>query len=430
MWRIVCRNRHWLVLVGCLMQPFFLTGCDVLPSQTTSESETAFSDRTATDVLASPSVDPSVDGALVTRNTSLEYQVLKQASGLIKFSHRNFVADVVQLRDQSQRFCMSPSKASFTQTRMRWARAMNTWSAIKTINFGPIDELGLSDRFQFWPDPENQVEQGFRSRIGGQITALDAPSLAEEGSSIQGLSALEYLLFDPHVGRLEHYHNQPHLCPLLQNTVHNLLLSSDRLNRAWQGEYVRRWLFLEQETLQRAGMRHHLEQMVSGVVMTLADISQQQLAEPLALTDQEPLGRLLVKTGLRELEPRRLESWRSQTSLNHLASSLQFTRKLYEMKHGLGWYLRTLKLDEAASQSSQLERLELDQVIRDQFKRIDAQVSAIHSSAFDLISRNDTEQLESLYHEVVMLHHQFGVKYVQLAGFNLAPKPELSVRIN
>jgi len=66
------------------------------------------------------------------------------------------------------------------------------------------------------------------------------------------------------------------------------------------------------------------------------------------------------------------------------------------MKNGLGWYLRTLKLNEPSSASSQLGRLELDQVIRDQFKRIDAQVSAIDSSAFDLISRNDTEQLESL----------------------------------
>ena len=426
MWRIVCRNRHWLVFVGYLMQVFFLTGCDVLPSQTTLGSETSFSDRRATDAL----IKPSVEAGLLTRDTSLEYQVLKQASGLIKFSHRNFVADIVQLRDQSQRFCMSPSKPLLTQTRMRWARAMNTWSAIKTINFGPINELGLSDRFQFWPDPMNQVEQGFRSRISGDNTELDALSLAEEENSIQGLSALEYLLFDPHVGRLEHYHNQPHLCPLLQNTVHNLLVSSDRLNRAWQGEYARRWLFLEQETLQRAEMRHHLEQMVSGVVMTLADISQQQLAEPLALIDQDPLGRLLVKTGLRELEPQRMESWRSKTSLNHINSSLQFTRKLYEMKHGLGWYLRTLKLNESSSQSSQLERLELDQVIRDQFKRIDAQVSAIDSSAFDLISRNDTEQLESLYHEVAILHYQFGINYVQLAGFNLAPKPELSVRID
>jgi len=412
MWRVACRDRHWWVLVSCLIQAFLLTGCDALQAQTTLETE------------SSESISSS------TRDVLPEYLVLKQASGFIKFSHRNFVADVVQLRDQTQRFCISPDKVSLIQTRMRWVRAMNAWSAIKTINFGPIDELGLSQNFQFWPDPTNKVEQGVRSRVSGHNTELDAALLAKDERASHGLSAIEYLLFDPAVGKLERYQNDAHLCGLLENTVHNLLVSSDRLNRAWQGEYVKRWLFLEQDMIQQGKMKYHVEQMFAGVVMTLADISQQQLAAPLGMKTKAPLDPHFIRTGVRTLEPLRLESWRSKTSLNHIASSLQFARKLYEMKHGLGWYLRTLKLNDESLQSSQSERLALDQVIRDQFKRIEARISSIHSSAFDLLNQNDTQQLDSLYFEIVQLYGRLGVEYAQLAGFNLAPKPELSVRID
>ena len=79
---------------------------------------------------------------------------------------------------------------AFTET-------VRAWGALDFIRFGPVAREHRLERIFFWPDP-----RGFASRQLNQVLAARKPELLEPGAlssqsvAVQGLTALEILLFD------------------------------------------------------------------------------------------------------------------------------------------------------------------------------------------------------------------------------------------
>ena len=348
-----------------------------------------------------------------TNELSLEHKFLQSVTTkFIHPAHQALEESIGVLEKNSRQFCQNINQQTYLSLRASWVLAMSTWSAIAPINFGPIDDSNAAWRFQFWPDQINLVHRKFKSRIKGYNKAILAEDLAAASVAIQGLSAIEYLLFDKIV-TLEAYQTKPHLCSVLIATAKNLLSNATKLTASWIGEYPQRWFKFADaisqtsqtsQTSQPGYLLRQVESVFSGLVMALGSIQGQKLAKP--------LGYKKNKTGTEttrgKLNPWLLESWRSQTSLEQINNTLKNGLKLYTTEQSLSDYL--ISKDE--------KNQVLDRDIRQYFSTSITLVESFETSAFQDLKNNNSAQLENLYKHVQGLYRLLKIDYAKAANIH------------
>ncbi|MCP5206542.1 MAG: imelysin family protein [Hahellaceae bacterium] len=304
----------------------------------------------------------------------------------------------MQLHTLTASFCETPTQNSFNDLQGAWKQAMHTWSALAAINFGPIDETEALWRFQFWPDPINLVQRKFISRLSGANKDNSPNQLAQASTAIQGLSAIEFLLFDPSIS-LSDYQSKTHFCTILVGTAANLATNASLLNKAWQQEYPVRWL----DKKNPEDYTRNIESLFSGMVMALDTIKSQKLGTPLGFKK----GESALPVGAKP-NPWQVESWRSQTSISHILATMQFCQELYEMEFGFRWYLFT----KAPTADAEI----LDKKISDLFAATNQRAAALDKSIFVLLQNNDTNYLLQLHTDVELLLQLLRNNYAKAAG--------------
>lgn len=330
---------------------------------------------------------------------------------VIQPAHQELDSAAAALAAQAEIFCQQPSPQSFARVQASWRTAMGAWAGVSPINFGPLDEENLAWRFQFWPDPINLVQRKFRSRLGGSVDAIDPESLAQASVAIQGLSALEYLLFDETIGNLQSYQAHDHRCGILTATTHNLKHNAARLHQAWQTDYPRRWLALQHLATKPDYFHFQVEKLFSGLVMALDMISSKKLGAPLGINEDGE------HTGY--LNPWQLESWRSGTSLKQITATLKTCQRLYAAENGLGWYLNRNADADADAPSSEPKtpgHNELHLQIKKHFDQVLELATAIEQPAFQLIQQKNIKTLENLQRQVTLLRDLLKHDYAQAAA--------------
>ncbi len=346
--------------------------------------------------------DPASDNLTIQKQAAELALLNAVSSNLIQPTHQILQEHALQLQILTASFCETPTQTSFNYVQGAWKQAMHTWSALAAINFGPIDETEALWRFQFWPDPINLVQRKFNSRLSGANNDNSPDQLAQASMAIQGLSALEFLLFDPGIS-LADYQTKTHFCTILQGTAANLATNATLLNSAWQQEYPQRWLDIKKAATSPDYFTRNIESLFSGMVMALDTIKSQKLGTPLGFKKGEnslPVGA--------KPNPWQVESWRSQTSIPHILATLQFSQELYAMEFGFSWYL--------FNKSPAADAEVLDKKIRDLFAATNQRAAALDKSAFVLLQNNDTKNLLQLHTDVEQLHQLLKISYAKATG--------------
>lgn len=311
--------------------------------------------------------------------------------------HKSLEEDLISLHNQSQHFCGEPSSSGLTILKDAWHQAMHSWSSLAAINFGPIDDTNAAWRFQFWPDPLNYVHRKFKSRLKGYNEAISKDDLAAASIAIQGLSAMEYLLFDEVTQADRFYSSSSVSCKVLKNTAYNLMIEGQKLNEAWQTHYQEAWLSSLNDENALEKHKHYLEEILNGVLTNLILIKEKKLGAPLGLKASSDL-----KSVKRKLKPKYLESWRSLSSLKHLQSNLKSIEALYMKDYGFSWYL-----------NQHVEQTKLDAEIKQQLLHLNQTLKGIDLSAFQQITEKNTQSLEVLYTQISHLYTLLRVEYMQ-----------------
>jgi predicted lipoprotein len=94
----------------------------------------------------------------------------------------------------------APSPGSLKKTQHAWRDTLVAWRQTRAFTHGPLADLGVSGRIQFWPARPQSVE-----RVLAASRPLTDTYVDELGANAVGLSALEVLLFGDRVddaGRL------------------------------------------------------------------------------------------------------------------------------------------------------------------------------------------------------------------------------------
>ena len=95
-----------------------------------------------------------------------------------------------------QSLCAQPSAAALEKTKESFAKAVSAWSRVEILRFGPILQDRRYERIFYWPDPKGiglrQVQTALRTQ---DQSVTQAETLQDKSVALQGLPALEYLLY-------------------------------------------------------------------------------------------------------------------------------------------------------------------------------------------------------------------------------------------
>src|SRR5262245_14711452 len=86
----------------------------------------------------------------------------------------------------------APNAAALNRAQQSWKELLLAWRRTQTYVHGPVADLGVYGRIQFWPSRRQSVDRVLRAQ-----RPFDETYLQELGANAVGLSALEIMLFDP-----------------------------------------------------------------------------------------------------------------------------------------------------------------------------------------------------------------------------------------
>lgn len=289
----------------CLAQTSLL--CCWLSVQVASADSIQASASTTTATVAPAAKDEALIQQLVSAGIQPLYRELEQRSQ--------------QLTQSSTEFCKDSSLANFQQLREAWGEAMLAWQRTDSLLFGPATAEQMDFQINFTP-PKKQIIKGLLD----SDKALTVEALTAAGVGAQGLSSLEYLLFDR------------------EQTVEQLLASFKESKGQIRCSYVQTASTLLEQNIKKvttpwlsgkavalfSSNQEVIDVLIGKSYQTLEKINVKKLALPLGITDEKQLS-----------HPYDLEAWRSSYSFKIIVANVDGLRRVFIDGGFLAWIDKT-----------------------------------------------------------------------------------------
>jgi hypothetical protein len=154
--------------------------------------------------------------------------------GFVRPGYEAFHETTSKLVDAENALCAAPSQAALDAARGAFGTTVEAWSRIEIIRFGPVTENNRLERVLFWPDRKGtglrQVQAALAEEDG---TAADPSRLAGKSVAMQGLGALEFLLFGTGSEALAAGGDTGYRCDYAAAIAGNLDTIAAELETAW-----------------------------------------------------------------------------------------------------------------------------------------------------------------------------------------------------
>ncbi|MBB3048258.1 hypothetical protein FHR99_002532 [Litorivivens lipolytica] len=292
--------------------------------------------------------------------------------------HEKFLAESLSLSQNTSAFCAQNSRSAedLAALRDRWVAAMNGWEGIQSIQFGPVTDDNQAWKVQFWPDRKNLIARKTEQFVIGD-EAITLPALQDSSVVIQGLSAMEYLLYDKPAAKLIGPDGQGY-CDHLNAAASNLQQVADFLHEGWHPSgknYLGTWQSPGPDNLDYPDENAAIGALIETIVYGLERIKRDKLQRPLGLEGGQ------ANTFL-------LEWWRSQQSREAILINLHSLQLLYSAGNGAG--LNELLQARGAT--------ELSDTVTTQFDRAISAIASLEGSLEQNHAKAaNAESLETLY---------------------------------
>lgn len=120
----------------------------------------------------------------------------RSIDGFVRPAYHRLHESASALTATTQALCATPSTAALETARSGFEDAIEAWSSIEIIRFGPVTRENRLERMLFWPDRKGTGLKQVQAAIAAQdATATDATTLAGKSVAMQGFGALEYVLY-------------------------------------------------------------------------------------------------------------------------------------------------------------------------------------------------------------------------------------------
>lgn len=122
--------------------------------------------------------------------------VARAVDSYIRPAVARFAGDARRLEQGVVAFCATPGAASRRPLEAAFRTAVAGWSGVQFLRFGPLTEAHRLERVAYWPDPKGIGLRQIRSALNARDPSVTDPAaLAGKSVALQGLTALEYLLY-------------------------------------------------------------------------------------------------------------------------------------------------------------------------------------------------------------------------------------------
>jgi predicted lipoprotein len=133
-----------------------------------------------------------------TVHAEADHAAIAQAAltGYIRPAYARLAEQTGVLADKVGALCAAPSTDALSEAKKAFAGAVEAWGKVEPIRFGPVAQDHRYERLFFWPDPKGLGAKQIRAALGKHDDTLTEPDeLATKSVALQGLPALEYLLY-------------------------------------------------------------------------------------------------------------------------------------------------------------------------------------------------------------------------------------------
>lgn len=290
-----------------------------------------------------------------------------------------FLAQTTELEQSFADYCASESKDD-AQVKQQWHQTMLAWMTLQGQERGPATALEQSWNVQFWPDKKNTTGRKM-SVLTNSEQAWSAENISTQSVTVQGLGALEWLLYDQSSTLSSNSTTCATGVAIAENLDNKAQIIADSwVENPWKSLEITEW-----------------ESEYISLLSNQLEYSMKKLSRPLS------------KIG--KPRPYFSESWRSETSLSNLKANLQGMEALYFANgNGLDSLLRQQGHSDLADRVVHQFEMALETWPED--KSLFAALQTKEGYRMVLAQYNKLEQLKYLIHEEVAI--ELGV----VIGFN------------
>ena len=115
---------------------------------------------------------------------------------VIRPGYATFAGAADDLQGKMDALCQAPSAPALDQAKQAFAATVAAWSKVEILRFGPVTQDHRFERLFFWPDPKGIGLKQVQQALAEKDEDIGLPDeLAGKSVAIQGLPALEYLLY-------------------------------------------------------------------------------------------------------------------------------------------------------------------------------------------------------------------------------------------
>ena len=311
-----------------------------------------------------------------------------------------FAPDYADLRTRADEleaaigsYCSAPT-ASASGVDSAWRTAMAAWQEVQMLAVGPVEESNHRYRLQFFPDNNEAVERGVDQALASSAPITEE-GIAQSSVGVQGLPALEYLLFA--IGGWDDADAGPRRCELATAVGANIATISAGIAEPWQTGGA----FIDQFVNVRGAFDDSTD------VLTAIFEAATHHAEFIA--DRK------LRDAVRNSNPDILESHYATNSLANITSNLAALRAMFDTGEDDVYRMRDY-LERSVSGGEGI-----GQQIADQLDAIDDVLAAFDGSLEAVISGHatgDAEQLRATIRHLANLFLDAAVAAGLDIGFN------------
>jgi uncharacterized protein len=244
--------------------------------------------------------------------------VSRAIDGFIRPGYANFHAATGNLVQAEKALCDAPSQKTLDAARRSFGETVDAWSAIEIIRFGPVTEDNRLERVLFWPDRKSTGLKQVQAALAAKDeTATTVEGLAQKSVAMQGLGALEFVLFG--TGSEGLATGEAYRCSYGAAIAGNLDTIAAELETAWNAKdgFAKQWA--------NPGPDDPLYRTGTEAVSELMDV----FVTGFELVRDVRLGGFLGETPDKN-KPKQALFWRSGKTVDAIAANLAGMKKLFE----------------------------------------------------------------------------------------------------
>ncbi|MDX8468860.1 imelysin family protein [Mesorhizobium sp. VK23B] len=153
--------------------------------------------------------------------------------GFVRPAYASLDDHATNLTKSMHRLCAEPSEQNLNAARADYSATVEAWSVAEIIAFGPIKEDNRLERMLYWPDRKSIGLRQVQATLAAKDpSATDPAQLAGKSVAMQGLGALEYVLFDDGAETLAGK-DEPYRCAYGAAVAGNIEAIAGEVRDAW-----------------------------------------------------------------------------------------------------------------------------------------------------------------------------------------------------